>query len=191
MPDDQQVKDEEQDEAAEQEHAEDTASQDGGTDGGEGGEGGPESEAQEAAQKSAKEREEAEEQMHELEQQDDLPSDLEDWPDGKAKYITYGGQEGESGYEEGPTSKLGPSSLRRHEGGEISIEGEKVDNPDDYKAEPIPGGPTDPNTADLPGERRVQEKQEANREKRQAEAQERSGDDAEGGDSDDSGDEKD
>jgi hypothetical protein len=40
----------------------------------------------------------------------------------------------------------------------VSIEGEKVDNPDDYKGVPIPGGPTDPNTPKLSGERDLTEK---------------------------------
>jgi hypothetical protein len=34
-------------------------------------------------------------------------------------------------------------SLRHHEGGDVSIEGEKVDDPERYKGDPIPGGPTD------------------------------------------------
>ena len=81
----------------------------------------------------------AEEKMREIEE-GDPPKELKDWPDDEAKYVTYGGGEGDHGYEEGPESKLGPSSLRRHEDGSIEIEGEKVDNPDDYKAdEPIEG----------------------------------------------------
>jgi len=81
--------------------------------------------------------------MSELEE-GDPPEKLEDWPGGKAKYQTYGGPEGRDGYDEAVTAKLGPSSLRHHEDGSVSIEGEKVDNPDDYKGEPIPGGPSDP-----------------------------------------------
>ena len=106
---------------------------------------GDESEQQSQAQKHEQERDEAKEEMKKLEEADELPKDLEDWPGGKAKYETFGGPEGDAGYEEGPTSKLGPSSLRHHEDGDVSIEGEKVDNPDEYKGEPIPGGPTDPN----------------------------------------------
>ena len=53
-----------------------------------------------------------------------LAGRLEDWPDDKAKYLTYGGPEGTAGYDEGPTSKLGPSSLEHHEDGSVSIEGE-------------------------------------------------------------------
>ena len=33
----------------------------------------------------------------------------------------------------------------------MTVDGEEVDNPDDYKGEPIPGGPTDPNAADPEG----------------------------------------
>ena len=79
------------------------------------------------------------------------PDKLEDWPDGPAKYKTMGGGEGESGYDEGPTSKLGPSNLRHHEDGKVTIDGEEVDNPEEYKGEPIPGGPTDPNAPTDPG----------------------------------------
>src|SRR6059058_232647 len=86
--------------------------------------------------------EEKSETMEKLEE--DPPKDLKDWPDDENKYQTFGGAEGDHGYEEGPEAKLGPSGLRRHEDGSVTIDGEKVDNPDDYKADPIPGGPTDP-----------------------------------------------
>ena len=80
----------------------------------------------------------AREEMRELEQQDEPPEKLEDWPDGKAKYETYGGPDSESAYDEGPTAKLGPSDLEYQEDGSIEIKGEQVDNPDDYKGEKIP-----------------------------------------------------
>src|SRR4051812_2354497 len=89
-----------------------------------------------------KEQEEAEEAMKAIE--DDPPKDLEDWPGGKAKYKTFGGAETDSAYGEGPTGNLGPADLRHHEDGRVTVAGEEVDNPDDYKGEPIPGGPTDP-----------------------------------------------
>jgi hypothetical protein len=95
------------------------------------------------AQREEQEVEEARQTMEEIEQ-GDPPGDLADWPGGKAKYQTYGGPEGESGYDEGATAKLGPSSVRHHEDGKVSIEGEEVDNPDEFKGEPIPGGPSDP-----------------------------------------------
>jgi hypothetical protein len=85
--------------------------------------------------------EEAKEEMSRLEE-GDPPEKLEDWPDGKAKYLTYGGPEGSAGYDEGPTAKLGPSSLEHHEDGSVSIEGEKVDDPDEYKTDPVPGAPS-------------------------------------------------
>ena len=91
---------------------------------------------------------------------------LEDWPDDAAKYVTYGGGEGDHGYDEGPEQKLGPSSLQRHEDGSISIEGETVDDPDKYKGEPIKGGPTDPDAPELPGERRKREKLERQKQER-------------------------
>ena len=76
------------------------------------------------------------------------PQNLEDWPQGKAKYETFGGPEGEHAYDEGPEEQLGPSSLRHHEDGKVSIAGEEVDEADEYKGEPIPGGPTDPEAED-------------------------------------------
>jgi hypothetical protein len=104
----------------------------------------------EQAQAAEEEHEEAKEKMEELEQ--DPPEKLEDWPDDKAKYETFGGPEGDHSYEEGPESGLGPSGVRHHEDGSVSVDGEKVDNPDDYKGDPIPGGPTDPSSPDLRGE---------------------------------------
>jgi hypothetical protein len=77
--------------------------------------------------------------------EEDPPKALEDWPDDDRKYQTFGGGEGDHGYDEGPERKLGPSGLRRHEDGSITIDGEEVDDPEQYKAEPIQG-PTDPNT---------------------------------------------
>jgi hypothetical protein len=92
--------------------------------------------------------EEAAKELEALE--DDPPKNLEDWPSGPAKYETFGGREGTHSYEEGPEAKLGPSGLRRHEDGSITIDGKKVDNPEDYKGDPIPGGPTDPNATGGP-----------------------------------------
>ena len=77
------------------------------------------------------------------------PEKLEDWPEGKAKYETFGGPEVEHSYDEGPESQLGPDSLRHHEDGGVEVKGEKVDDAEEYKGEPIPGGPTDPNTPNL------------------------------------------
>ncbi|HEY0632587.1 MAG TPA: hypothetical protein VGC98_11070, partial [Thermoleophilaceae bacterium] len=99
------------------------------------------SEESQKAQEKEEERESAKEKMKEVEE--NPPENLEDWPDDAAKYETFGGPEGDHSYEEGPETKLGPSSLRHHEGGGVSIEGEEVDDPDKYKGEPIPGGPTD------------------------------------------------
>ena len=103
------------------------------------------------AQEKEEEREQAKEKMKELEE--NPPEKLEDWPDDAAKFETFGGPDGDQSYDEAVTSKLGPSSLRHHEDGSVTIEGEKVDNPDEYKGEPIPGGPTDPNSPDVAGEK--------------------------------------
>lgn len=101
--------------------------------------------------------EQAKEELRQIEE--DPPEKLEDWPKGKAKYQTFGGPEGEHGYHEGPEQNLGPSSLRHHEGGEVEVEGEVVENPEDYKGEPIPGGPTDRNAPRQPGERELQKEE--------------------------------
>jgi hypothetical protein len=94
------------------------------------------------------EYEEAKQEIRQLEEEGP-PDRLEDWPTGKAKYETFGGGEGEHGYHEGPEQQLGPSSLRHHEDGTVTVEGEEVDDPEKYKGEPIPGGPTDPDTPNL------------------------------------------
>jgi hypothetical protein len=98
------------------------------------------------ARKAAEEEEKAKEKLKELEE--NPPEKLEDWPDDKAKYETFGGAEGDESYEDSVTSKLGPSSLRFKEDGGVEIEGEEVDDPDKYKGDPIPGGPTDPSMED-------------------------------------------
>jgi hypothetical protein len=94
--------------------------------------------AQESAQRQEQEVEEAKEEISKLEESDELPTDLDEWPSGRAKYLTFGGPEGTAGYDEGPTKKLGPSSLEHHEDGTVTIEGEEVDDPDKYKSdEPV------------------------------------------------------
>src|SRR3954465_8217177 len=104
----------------------------------------PDDDASSKAKQEEEEVEEAKKQMEEIEE-GDPPEKLEDWPGGKAKYQTYGGPDsGEGGYEDGATAKLGPSNLRHHEDGSVTIDGEEVDTPDEYKGEPIPGGPSDP-----------------------------------------------
>jgi hypothetical protein len=114
--------------------------------------------AAEKAQKAEEEREEAKETMRKLEQEG-APDKLEDWPSDAAKYETFGGPEGEHSYHEGPEEEqLGPSSLRHREDGGVEIEGEAVDDPDEYKSDPIPGGPTDENSPDASGEKDVDEK---------------------------------
>jgi hypothetical protein len=90
------------------------------------------------------------EKLEQLE--DDPPKKLEDWPDDEAKYVTFGGPEGDHSYEEGPERNLGPSGLTHHEDGKVTIDGEEVDDPDEFKGEPIPGGPTDPDAQRLSGE---------------------------------------
>ena len=124
-----------------------------------GGEDEERSEAEKAEQ--AKERYEgAQEKMKELEEMDEPPSKLEDWPDDQAKYVTYGGPEGDHSYDEGPEAKLGPPDLERKRDGSVFIEGEEADNPDDYKEDPVAGGPTDPDATVLPGEKKKWEKME-------------------------------
>jgi hypothetical protein len=97
--------------------------------------------------------EDAKKEVQELE--DDPPEKLEDWPEGKAKYETFGGKEGEHSYAEGPEQNLGPDSVRHHEDGSVEVGGEKVDDPEEFKGEPIPGGPTDPDSKDNPDAQRL------------------------------------
>jgi hypothetical protein len=96
---------------------------------------GDEPSAQELARKKEEESEQAKEEMKELEESDELPKDPSDWPSGPAKYETFGLND--DSYGDGVTEKLGPANLERHEDGSVSIDGEKVDNPEDYKGEPI------------------------------------------------------
>ena len=120
--------------AATEEHADEQT--DGGEDNGAG-----EGNAEDAAQKKAEERDKAQDRIRELEE-GDIPDDLEGWPEDAAMYETFGSDD--DAYGEGATAKLGPPDLERHPDGSVSIGGEKVENPDDYKGEPITGGvPTD------------------------------------------------
>lgn len=112
----------------------------------------------EKAQSDKDERDQAQETMKRLES--DPPDKLEDWPTDKAKYQTFGGgDEGES-YDDGPTAKLGPSEVRHFDDGSVTVGGEEVDNADDFKGEPIPGGPTDPESPETHGEKVRKEKAE-------------------------------
>lgn len=98
--------------------------------------------AQDLARKKEEESEKAKERMKELENGDGLPSDLSEWPADAAKYETFGADD--AAYGEGATAKIGPPDLKRHKDGSVEIDGKKVDNPDDYRGEPIKGGlPTD------------------------------------------------
>jgi hypothetical protein len=104
----------------------------------------PGDEGDEGARRARQQAEEVEEAKREMEQleEGEPPENLEDWPSGRAKYLTYGGPEGTAGYDEGPTAKLGPSSLEHHEDGSVTIDGDEVDDPSEYKAdEPVPGAP--------------------------------------------------
>jgi hypothetical protein len=105
--------------------------------------------AHQTPEQAEREQQEAQETVKQLEE--DPPSKLEDWPADKAKYETFGGPEGEHSYEEGPEAKLGPSALTHHSDGSVQVEGKEVANPQDFKAEPIPGGPTDPESRNMRG----------------------------------------
>lgn len=146
------------DEAVEQERAEGSSEQ---------------SDERSKAQEKEEERKAAREKMEEIEK--DPPDKLEDWPDDAAKYETFGGAEGGHSYEEGPETKLGPSSLRHLEDGGVTIEGERVDEPDDYKGDPIPGGPTDPDAPQDLTTQKIREDQG-----RELKSEQGDGDDSEG-----------
>jgi hypothetical protein len=45
--------------------------------------------------------------------------------------------------------------VRHHEDGSVEVGGEEVDDPDEYKGDPIPGGPTDPKASSNPDEQRL------------------------------------
>jgi hypothetical protein len=94
-----------------------------------------ENSAEQKAREERGEHDDAREEMKEFEQRDELPSDLKEWPDGKAKYVTFDNDSGVP-YGEGLTEKLGPPVVH-HDDGSVSVDGEKVDNPEDYKGDPI------------------------------------------------------
>ena len=109
------------------------------------------SDAHDKAQEAEERHERAKQKMAEIEK--DPPDKLEDWPDDEAKYETFGGSEdGEAVYDEKHEEALGEHSVRHHDDGKVEVKGEEADNPDEYKGEPIPGGPTDPDAPAMPGE---------------------------------------
>jgi len=109
------------------------------------------SDASAKAQEAEEKHERAREKMEELEK--NPPEKLEDWPEDEAKYETFGGSEdGQSTYDEKHEEALGEHSVRHHDDGKVEVKGEEVDNPDEYKGDPIPGGPTDPDAPAMPGE---------------------------------------
>ncbi|MGI8921079.1 MAG: hypothetical protein ACR2HD_05310 [Solirubrobacteraceae bacterium] len=103
-----------------------------------------------AAADPAEKNRELDEKMKKLEEEGP-PERLEDWPD-ELKTKTFGGREGDHGYNEGPETQLGPSEVVHREDGSVTVAGEQVDDPEKYKGDPIPGGPTDPNSPTLSGE---------------------------------------
>jgi hypothetical protein len=81
-------------------------------------------------------QDEIERRMKELEE--DPPKDLKDWPkERELRMQTFGGREGTHGYHEGVEEKLGPSDVAHHEDGSVTVKGEPVDNPEDFKGERI------------------------------------------------------
>jgi hypothetical protein len=121
-----------------------------GTEQQDGASGEQQSDAHQKAQEAEEKHERARKKMEEIEQ--NPPEKLEDWPDDEAKYETFGGSEDQSGYDEHHEEALGEHSVRHHDDGKVEVKGQEVDNPDDYKGEPIPGGPTDPEAPAQPGE---------------------------------------
>src|SRR3954451_8482438 len=109
--------------------------------------------AAQKAQEAEEKFEAAKEKMQKVEE--NPPEKLEDWPDDAAKYQTFGGSEdGESTYDEQHEEALGEHSVRHFEDGKVEVKGEEAENPDEYKGEPIPGGPTDPDAPAMPGEKK-------------------------------------
>ena len=77
-------------------------------------------------------------EMREFEERDELPSDLSEWPSGKAKYITIG-QDSDAGYGDDVTAKLGPAEVEHHGDGSVTVAGEEADA-SEYKSEPVSSG---------------------------------------------------
>jgi hypothetical protein len=50
--------------------------------------------------------------------------------------------------------------VRHYEDGTVTVGGDEVDNPDEFKGDPIPGGPTDPNAPHEPGEPAEEDRQD-------------------------------
>lgn len=79
---------------------------------------------------------EVDKRMEELEK--NPPEKLEDWPkEPELQMRTFGGREGTHSYDEGVEEKLGPSDLVHQEDGSVTVKGEQVDNPEDFKGERI------------------------------------------------------
>jgi len=97
--------------------------------------------ARDKAQGKADERELAQDEMRDLEA-GEAPTEREGWPSGPAQYLTYGSEDDQ--YGTGVTAKLGPADVRHYADGSVSVGGQIVDDPGDYKGEPLIGGPTDP-----------------------------------------------
>ena len=115
----------------------------------------PQTDEHRKAQEAEERHERARATMEELEK--DPPKKLEDWPDDEAKYETFGGSDTESDYDDKHEDALGKHSVRHLDDGSVEVKGEKVDNPDEFKGEPIPGGPTDPDAPPMPGEEKTRE----------------------------------
>jgi hypothetical protein len=115
----------------------------------------PQTDEHRKAQEAEERHERARATMEELEK--DPPKKLEDWPDDEAKYETFRGSDTESDYDDQHEEALGQHSVRHHDDGSVEVKGEKVDNPDEFKGEPIPGGPTDPDAPAMPGEEKTRE----------------------------------
>jgi hypothetical protein len=122
---------------------------------------GQQDDAHSKAQEAEERHERAKAKMEELEK--DPPEKLEDWPDDEAKYETFGGSDSESDYDDHHEEALGQHSVRHHDDGSVEVKGEKVDDPDEFKGEPIPGGPTDPEAPAMPGEEKTREAAAAKR----------------------------
>ncbi len=78
--------------------------------------------------------------------EEDPPKDPKEWPaDREMRNATFGGAEGgsDSTYDESAASALGPSEVVHHEDGTVTVHGEEVDNPEDFKGEPIRGDALD------------------------------------------------
>ena len=103
--------------------------------------------------------EDAKEEVKELEE--NPPEKLEDWPTGRAKYDDVRRSRARDLLRRGGHRQARSLGRPLPRGRTVTKDGEEVDNPDEFNGEPIPGGPTDPNSPSVAGEKDYTDSNEA------------------------------